>query len=76
MARYSIDVNCVCPGPTETPMSMVLSESHLEAFKRAIPMRRYGQPADIANAILFFSSDLSNYITGQTLSVSGGLTMA
>jgi len=39
-------------------------------------MRRFGQPADVANAILFFASDLSNYITGQTLSVSGGLTMA
>ena len=76
MARYSINVNCVCPGPTETPMLMALPESHLEAFKRAIPMRRFGQPADVANAILFFASDLSNYITGQTLSVSGGLTMA
>ncbi len=76
MARYAINVNCVCPGPTETPMLMVLPENHLEAFKRDIPMRRFGQPADIANAILFFASDLSNYITGQTLSVSGGLTMA
>jgi 2-hydroxycyclohexanecarboxyl-CoA dehydrogenase len=76
MARYSINVNCVCPGPTETQMLMVLPENHLEAFKRAIPMRRFGQPADIANAILFFASDLSSYITGQTLSVSGGLTMA
>jgi 2-hydroxycyclohexanecarboxyl-CoA dehydrogenase len=76
MARYSINVNCVCPGPTETPMLMALPESHLEAFKRAIPMRRFGQPADVANAILFLASDLSNYITGQTLSVSGGLTMA
>jgi 2-hydroxycyclohexanecarboxyl-CoA dehydrogenase len=76
MARHSINVNCVCPGPTETPMLMALPENHLEAFKRAIPMRRFGQPADIANAILFFASDLSNYITGQTLSVSGGLTMA
>jgi len=57
-------------------MLMVLPESHLEAFKRAIPMRRFGQPVDVANAILFFASDLSNYITGQTLSVSGGLTMA
>jgi 2-hydroxycyclohexanecarboxyl-CoA dehydrogenase len=76
MARHSINVTCVCPGPTETPMLMALPENHLEAFKRAIPMRRFGQPADIANAILFFASDLSNYITGQTLSVSGGLTMA
>jgi 2-hydroxycyclohexanecarboxyl-CoA dehydrogenase len=76
MARYSINVNCVCPGPTETPMLMALPEKHLEAFKRAIPMRRFGQPQDVANAILFFASDRSDYITGQTLSVSGGLTMA
>jgi 2-hydroxycyclohexanecarboxyl-CoA dehydrogenase len=76
MARYAINVNCVCPGPTETPMLMALPDNHRDALKRAIPMRRFGQPADIANAILFFASDLSNYITGQTLSVSGGLTMA
>jgi 2-hydroxycyclohexanecarboxyl-CoA dehydrogenase len=75
MARYSINVNCVCPGPTETPMLMAVPEKHREAFKRAIPMRRFGQPSDIADAILFFASDRSDYITGQTLSVSGGLTM-
>jgi 2-hydroxycyclohexanecarboxyl-CoA dehydrogenase len=76
MARYCINVNCVCPGPTETPMLMVLPESHLDAFRRAIPMRRFGQPTDVANAILFFAGDQSDYITGQTLSVSGGLTMS
>ncbi len=76
LARYSITVNCVCPGPTETPMLMALPENHRDAFKRAIPMRRFAQPADIANAILFFASDASDYITGQTLSVSGGLTMS
>lgn len=76
MARYAIHVNCVCPGPTETPMLMALPENHLEAFKRAIPMRRFAKPAEVANAILFLASDRSDYITGQTLSVSGGLTMA
>ncbi|MDP3547972.1 MAG: SDR family NAD(P)-dependent oxidoreductase [Phreatobacter sp.] len=76
MARYSIHVNCVCPGPTETPMLMALPENHLEAFKRAIPMRRFAKPAEVANAILFLAGDRSDYITGQTLSVSGGLTMA
>lgn len=75
MARYSINVNCVCPGPTETPMLMALPENHLEAFKRAIPFRRFGQPSEVADAILFFASDRASYITGQTLSVSGGLTM-
>ena len=75
MARYSINVNCVCPGPTETPMLMALPENHLEAFKRAIPFRRFGRPSEIADAILFLASDRASYITGQTLSVSGGLTM-
>ena len=75
MARHSINVNCVCPGPTETPMLMALPENHLEAFKRAIPFRRFGQPSEIADAILFLASDRASYITGQTLSVSGGLTM-
>src|SRR5579863_765765 len=75
MARYSINVNCVCPGPTDTPMLMRLPENHLEAFKRAIPFRRFGQPSEIADAIVFLASDRASYITGQTLSVSGGLTM-
>ena len=76
MARYSINVNCVCPGPTETPMLMALPENHREAFKKAIPMRKFAQPSDIAKAIMFFASDMSDYVTGQTLSVSGGLTMS
>src|SRR5579859_2057836 len=75
MARYSINVNWVCPGPTETPMLMRLTANHLEAFKRAIPFRRFGQPCEIADAIVFLASDRASYITGQTLSVSGGLTM-
>lgn len=76
MARHSIHVNCVCPGPTETPMLMAVPERHREAFLRAIPLRRFGKPSEVADAILFLASDRSNYITGQVLSVSGGLTMA
>lgn len=75
LARYSINVNCVCPGPTETPMLDAIPENHREAFKRAIPMRRFGKPSDVAGAILFFAGPTSDYVTGQTLSVSGGLTM-
>lgn len=75
MARYSINVNSVCPGPTETPMLMALPENHLEAFRKAIPLKRFAQPSEIANAVLFFASDEASYITGQTLSVSGGLAM-
>jgi 2-hydroxycyclohexanecarboxyl-CoA dehydrogenase len=76
VARYSINVNCVCPGPTDTPMLRSRPEKLREAFLRAIPFRRFGQPQEIADAILFFASDRSDYITGQVLSVSGGLTFA
>jgi 2-hydroxycyclohexanecarboxyl-CoA dehydrogenase len=74
-ARYSINVNCVCPGPTETPLLFAVPETHLEAFKKAIPFRRFGKPSEIADAVVFFASDRASYITGQVLSVSGGLTM-
>jgi 2-hydroxycyclohexanecarboxyl-CoA dehydrogenase len=75
LARYKINVNCVCPGPTDTPLLQAVPEKHREAFQRAIPMRRFGKPSEIADAVLFFASDRSNYITGQVLSVSGGLTL-
>jgi len=74
-ARYNINVNCVCPGPTETPLLFAVPETHLEAFKKAIPFRRFGKPSEIADAVVFFASDRASYITGQVLSVSGGLTM-
>jgi 2-hydroxycyclohexanecarboxyl-CoA dehydrogenase len=75
-ARYNINVNCVCPGPTETPLLFAVPEKHLEAFKKAIPFRRFGKPSEIADAVVFFASDRASYVTGQVLSVSGGLTMA
>lgn len=77
VARYKINVNCVCPGPTDTPGHMEGTNPKLrEAFARAIPFRRYATPEEQGNAVLFFASPLSDYITGQVLSVSGGLTMA
>lgn len=76
MARHSINVNCVCPGPTDTPMLQTRPEKLREAFVRAIPFRRFAKPEEIADAILFFAGPRSNYITGQVLSVSGGLTFA
>ncbi len=76
VARYSINVNCVCPGPTDTPMLQSRPEKLKEAFVRAIPFRRFAKPQEIADAILFFASARSDYITGQVLSVSGGLTFA
>jgi len=74
LARFTINVNCVCPGPTDTPMLATRSEKMREAFLRAIPFRRFARPEEIADAVLFFASPSSDYITGQVLSVSGGLT--
>jgi 2-hydroxycyclohexanecarboxyl-CoA dehydrogenase len=76
MARYKINVNCVCPGPTDTPLFATLPEKVRDGLIRAIPFRRIGTPDEVADVVLFFASDLSNYVTGQVLSVSGGLTMA
>ncbi len=76
VARYAINVNCVCPGPTDTPMLQTRPEKLREAFVRAIPFRRFAKPQEIADAIVFFASSRSDYITGQVLSVSGGLTFA
>jgi 2-hydroxycyclohexanecarboxyl-CoA dehydrogenase len=76
LARHQITVNCVCPGPTDTPLFRSLPENLREALTRAIPFRRVAKPEEIADAVLFFASDMARYITGQVLSVSGGLTMA
>ncbi|MGI9422719.1 MAG: SDR family NAD(P)-dependent oxidoreductase [Hyphomicrobiaceae bacterium] len=81
-ARQGITFNVVCPGPTQTNLLQgVLDESSnpdklAEAFRRAIPMGRLGQPEDLAGAVAFFASDEAAFVTGQVLSVSGGLTMS
>jgi 2-hydroxycyclohexanecarboxyl-CoA dehydrogenase len=76
MARYSINVNCVCPGPTDTPLFHANPEKVNEALVRAIPFRRIARPEEIAGPVAFFATDEASYTTGQILSVSGGLTMA
>ncbi|MDE2094227.1 MAG: 3-oxoacyl-ACP reductase FabG [Burkholderiales bacterium] len=76
MARYRINVNCVCPGPTDTPLMAAVPDKVKEALTKAIPFRRLGRPEEVADAVAFFASDRAAYITGQVLSVSGGLTMA
>jgi 2-hydroxycyclohexanecarboxyl-CoA dehydrogenase len=76
LARYNITVNCVCPGPTDTPLMAAVPDKIKEAFERVTPMRRLAKPQEVADAILFFSSSRSDFVTGQVLSVSGGLTMA
>ena len=80
-ARHGINVNVVCPGPTDTALFADYKEGAgnpeklEEAFRRSIPLGRIGQPDDLPGAILFFASDDASYVTGQVLSVSGGLTM-
>ena len=79
VARNQINVNCICPGPTDTQLLAEVSAGNprlAEALKRAIPFGRLGQPDDIAGAVAFLVSPDASFITGQTLSVSGGLTMA
>ena len=82
MARYQATVNAVCPGLTETPLLQGIREQSektarvIEAVTRAIPLGRVGQPEDIAGAVAFLASPAAGFVTGQTLSVSGGLTMA
>jgi 2-hydroxycyclohexanecarboxyl-CoA dehydrogenase len=75
MARHGIRVNCVSPGPTDTPLFRSLPEKMQMALERAIPLHRLARPEEVADAILFFASDRSAFCTGQVLSVSGGLTM-
>lgn len=80
-ARQGITVNAVCPGPTETALLTGFlagagdPDKLSQAFRRAVPMGRLGQPEDLPGAIAFLASDDAAYITGQVLSVSGGLTM-
>ena len=76
MARYDVTVNCVCPGPTDTPLMAAVPDKIRDAFARVTPMRRLAKPSEIADAILFFAGPQSDFVTGQVLSVSGGLTMA
>jgi 2-hydroxycyclohexanecarboxyl-CoA dehydrogenase len=82
LARKGITVNVVCPGPTDTPILRgFLGEGEAgqkvyDALVRAIPMKRVGQPADIPGLVAFLASDDAAFITGQVISVSGGLTMA
>lgn len=79
---HGITFNVVCPGPTDTALLASVTDTAAnpdklrEAFRRAIPMGRLGQPDDLVGAVLFFASDAASFVTGQVLSVSGGLTMA
>ena len=81
-AKHGVTANVVCPGPTDTPLLdgiVAASENGdkvISAMARAVPMKRIGQPSEIAAAVVYFASEDAGFVTGQTLSVSGGLTMA
>jgi 2-hydroxycyclohexanecarboxyl-CoA dehydrogenase len=79
MARQQINANCVCPGPTDTALFASVGGDNpklRDALIRSIPFRRLAQPEDLANVVAFLASDEAGYVTGQTVSVSGGLTMS
>lgn len=82
VATKGVTANVVCPGPTDTPALRKFADGSGDAEKvisgmtRAVPMKRLGTPSDIGPAVAFFASDGAGFVTGQTLSVSGGLTMA
>ena len=71
--KKNIKINCISPGFIESNMTDKISETHKELLKSKISLDRFGQPVDVANTVLFLSSDLSNYITGETIHVNGGM---
>ncbi|MCB1474235.1 MAG: SDR family oxidoreductase [Rhodobiaceae bacterium] len=75
VVRKGVRVNCICPGPTDTPLFASQSEKMRDALTNAIPMKRVAKPAEVADGVLYFASDRASFVTGQVLSVSGGLTM-
>ena len=82
MARNGITANVICPGPTATPLldGIVAASDNgdkvIGAMARAVPMKRVGQPQEVASGVIYFCSEEAGFVTGQTLSVSGGLTMS
>ena len=75
LAKRNITVNCIAPGYIETDMTKSLSDDIKSQMKKSIPMGRFGTPKDVASLALFIASDESAYITGQTITVDGGMVM-
>jgi 2-hydroxycyclohexanecarboxyl-CoA dehydrogenase len=75
VARHAITVNAVCPGPADTPLFQGFPERIRQSLQRSIPLGRLAEPDDVAHAVSYFASPGAGYVTGQVLSVSGGLTM-
>jgi len=82
LARNGVTVNTVCPGPTDTGLLDAIKDASddgdkvVGAMARAVPMKRIGQPEEVASAVVYLCSEQASFVTGQTLSVSGGLTMS
>ena len=72
-AKKNITINCIAPGFIDTAMTQKINEDHRNLLKSKIPIDRFGTPQDIANCVAFLSSELSNYITGETIHVNGGM---
>ncbi len=75
LGRRGVRCNAICPGFIETKMTEVLSEDVQKSILSVVPMNKYGQVEDVANTVLFLASDLSTYITGQSINVDGGMVM-
>ena len=75
LAGGTIRINCICPGPTDTPMHAPLSPELREQVARSIPLGRFARPEEIAAAVVFLVSDMASFIYGETLSVDGGVLM-
>lgn len=75
VVRKGVRVNCICPGPTDTPLFASQPDRMREALTKAIPMSRVAKPSEVADGVVYFASDRASFVTGQVLSVSGGLTM-
>ena len=74
-AGFGITANCIAPGFIDTSMTKYMSDEAKNKILNKIPLKRYGKPIDVANAVIFLSSDMGNYITGETICVNGGLFM-
>jgi 3-oxoacyl-[acyl-carrier protein] reductase len=74
-APFGVNINCICPGPINTPMTESWGEVVNKSFAEKIPFKRYGTPEEVAEAICFLASDRARYITGETIDVNGGLVM-
>ncbi|MBB5336959.1 SDR family NAD(P)-dependent oxidoreductase [Pectinatus brassicae] len=75
MAKYNIRVNAVCPGPIETDMSKQWTTEYRKKLLERIPLKKLGQPADVANMVLFLASDMAVFITGESININGGIYM-